>query len=583
MSNNWTQYGNTLSNDTGDYVAMNGDGTIVAVSSRNADDNGVDSGKVRVYQYSSGTWTQLGNDIDGEAGGDKAGDSISLNANGTVIAIGSSLNSPGGNTSAGHVRVYEYNGTSWDQLGNDIDGDFSFDKFGSSVSLDGVGYTLAVGAPSPGEVKVYIYTGVWVQVGSDILYDMHSDYNGASVSLSYDGTIVAIGAYYNSANGTDSGTARVFKFGENPNNGNTVEWYQLGANLNGEAADDYSGTSVSLNYDGTIVAIGAPFNDSNGNSNSGHVRVYQYTAGSWVQLGNDIDGTSNGGKLGYSVSINSNGTRVAIGEIEGGDDGSYEGKVKIYEYSGGSWSLLGNEIKGDTNGDQAGTSVAINYDGDIVIFGSPGNAISNGAYAKVYQLSSVGSSSGDPYLKDINGDLMKLPDVNQKYTLFETENSQLKVEFTTTLLNSLQKVQYWSQCKKFFPQLRNKAVSRDNLLRTFEAPLCFIQNVMITHENKTETYNLFRNLEDACEIIDAENGAGIEKRIMFVIDNKEVVIKLQKFSNPQIITGLSYVIPKNLKVSGLITEASSRKYKVIQEQFITGNNMIKNITMKQLF
>ena len=35
-------------------------------------------------------------------------------------------------------------------------------------------------------------------------------------------------------------------------------WSQLGADIDGEAAGDYSGYSVSLSSDGTIVAIGAP-------------------------------------------------------------------------------------------------------------------------------------------------------------------------------------------------------------------------------------------------------------------------------------------------------------------------------------
>ena len=41
-------------------------------------------------------------------------------------------------------------------------------------------------------------------------------------------------------------------------------WSQLGADINGEAAYDYSGYSVSLSSDGTIVAIGAYRNDGNG-------------------------------------------------------------------------------------------------------------------------------------------------------------------------------------------------------------------------------------------------------------------------------------------------------------------------------
>jgi hypothetical protein len=51
-----------------------------------------------------------------------------------------------------------------------------------------------------------------------------------------------------------------------------MAWTQLGADINGEAADDYSG-SVSLSSDGNRLAIGAGWNDGNGD-NSGHVRVF---------------------------------------------------------------------------------------------------------------------------------------------------------------------------------------------------------------------------------------------------------------------------------------------------------------------
>ena len=37
------------------------------------------------------------------------------------------------------------------------------------------------------------------------------------------------------------------------------------------------------------VAIGAPYNDGNG-EDSGHVRVYQYNGNEWEQIGKDIDG-----------------------------------------------------------------------------------------------------------------------------------------------------------------------------------------------------------------------------------------------------------------------------------------------------
>ena len=74
---------------------------------------------------------------------------------------------------------------------------------------------------------------------------------------------------------------------------------------------DQSGWSVSLSSDGTIVAIGAKLNDGNG-TDSGHVRVYQYSSYSWTKLGDDINGEASDDYSGHSVSLSSNGTIVAI-------------------------------------------------------------------------------------------------------------------------------------------------------------------------------------------------------------------------------------------------------------------------------
>ena len=60
------------------------------------------------------------------------------------------------------------------------------------------------------------------------------------------------------------------------------------------------------------VAIGAPNNDVNGD-NSGHAGVYKFTNGSLVQLGQDIDGKSAIDWSGFSVPISADGTIVAVG------------------------------------------------------------------------------------------------------------------------------------------------------------------------------------------------------------------------------------------------------------------------------
>ena len=122
-------------------------------------------------------------------------------------------------------------------------------------------------------------------------------------------------------------------------------WRQLGRDIDGEAAGDgeaggdYSGVSVSLNHDGTIVAIGAFENDGASGTDRGHVRIYRYNGAAWRQLGRDIDGEAGtqgqivGDQSGYSVSLNHDGTIVAIGALNNdGASGEDRGHVRIYKY-----------------------------------------------------------------------------------------------------------------------------------------------------------------------------------------------------------------------------------------------------------
>eukprot|EP00559_Dactyliosolen_fragilissimus_P008638 CAMPEP_0184871880 /NCGR_PEP_ID=MMETSP0580-20130426/40972_1 /TAXON_ID=1118495 /ORGANISM="Dactyliosolen fragilissimus" /LENGTH=205 /DNA_ID=CAMNT_0027374599 /DNA_START=416 /DNA_END=1033 /DNA_ORIENTATION=+ len=155
---------------------------------------------------------------------------------------------------------------------------------------------------------------LWTQLGSDIDGEAAGDASG-NVSLSADGDTVAIGAF---RSGSDSGHVRVYKFVSNV-------WTQLGSDIDGEAADDRSG-SVSLSANGETVTIGAYQNDGNG-SNSGHVRVYKFVSNVWTQLGSDIDGEAAGDNSGYSVSLSDNGETVAIGSY---GNGSYSGHVRVY-------------------------------------------------------------------------------------------------------------------------------------------------------------------------------------------------------------------------------------------------------------
>ena len=166
----------------------------------------------------------------------------------------------------------------------------------------------------------------YAQIGSDIDGEAAGDESGVAVSLSSDGTIVAIGARWNDGNGSSSGHVRVYQYASST-------WSQLGSDIDGEAAGDYSGCSVFLSGDGTTVAIGSTHND-NANTDAGHVRVYQYASSTWSQLHSDIDGEAASDGSGGAVSLSSDGTIVAIGARWNGGNGSSSGHVRVYEEGG---------------------------------------------------------------------------------------------------------------------------------------------------------------------------------------------------------------------------------------------------------
>jgi len=73
----------------------------------------------------------------------------------------------------------------------------------------------------------------------------------------------------NDGNGANAGYVRVYDW-----NAGTGAWVQAGADLDGEAAGDEFGQSVSLSADGSRLAAGGPLNDGNG-TDAGRVRVFK--------------------------------------------------------------------------------------------------------------------------------------------------------------------------------------------------------------------------------------------------------------------------------------------------------------------
>jgi hypothetical protein len=501
--------GEAVVENSGYPVTLSADGTVVAIGGVNNNGSGnllSNSGHVRVYKYNPNKtvaqlnqnlpgfgpagWDRLGGDIDGQAVDDSSGWSVSLSADGTTVAIGAIYNDGSGNN-VGHVRIYKYRAgktepqltnpaatatdfgpAGWDRLGGDIHGEAPSDNSGWSVSLSADGTTVAIGAPSNsnsgyttnGHVRVYNYNPTkltapvrWQQLGADIDGELGSDQSGYSVSLSADGTTVAIGARLNDGGGnTDGGHVRVYKYtpGKAAVTNQTdlsfgpIDWTRLGADIDSEAADDDSGHSVSLSADGTVVAIGAITNDSGGNSNAGHVRVYKYTPGKaavtnqtdpsfgpigWTRLGQDIDGELYNDYSGQSVSLSADGAVVAIGAPY--NDGStanisdIRGHVRVYKYNAAKtnaitdqslpnfgpagWDRIGVDIDGEASGDQSGMCVSLSADGTTLAIGANTNdgAGVNSGHVRVYKLDTYGAityTSSNPAVADVYGNALLL-------------------------------------------------------------------------------------------------------------------------------------------------------------------------------
>lgn len=373
------QIGNAINgkfsyDQSGNSISLSTDGSIVAIGAANNTSNN-NTGYVSIYKNTNGTWTQLGDDIFGEAAGDNFGFSVALSSDGSIVAVGSPYNDNNG-LNAGTVRLFFYNGISWNQIGNSINGENAGDLSGYSISLSANGKTVAIGAKyndgngdNSGHVRIYNNIGGdWIQVGDDINGENANDESGSSVSLSANGNIVAIGAEKNNGNGVLSGHVRIFKNTSN-------EWIQVGNDIDGEAANDFSGT-VSLSDNGTIVAIGAKFNDQNGFT-SGHVRIFENTNNTWNQIGNDIDGENEGDQSGYSVSLSGNGDFLAIGGIGNDDNGAFSGQTRVYQKSGNSWIQVQNDINGANSGILSGYSVSLANDGLTLAIGAI-NSSNNG-------------------------------------------------------------------------------------------------------------------------------------------------------------------------------------------------------------
>ena len=166
----------------------------------------------------------------------------------------------------------------WNQVGETIFGENSGEYIGTSTSLSARGNTLALGGTwdgyGTGIVRIYARVGsTWEQLGQTLEGSSPGDHFGASVKLSNDGKTLVVGSDLDS----DIGSIHVYQYSDV-----SSQWIQRGDTLEGRSRGDQAGWSVAMSAAADVIAFGAP------GSSTGYTRVYEWSGNRWIQRGKDI-------------------------------------------------------------------------------------------------------------------------------------------------------------------------------------------------------------------------------------------------------------------------------------------------------
>ncbi len=309
-------FGNALAlSGNGDTLAVGAyveDSSADGINGDQADSSAEGAGAVYLFQRSGESWSQeayikASNSEANSENWDVFGSSVSLNTDGSVLAVGApwegstatGINGDQSDNSAdgaGAVYLFSRSGSTWIQeayiKASNTDEE---DNFGQSVSLSGDGATLAVGAPGEqsaatgingdefdnslhraGAVYIFHKDDTWSQqayIKASVSEDRDSF--GYSVALSRDGNTLVVGANYGDGGDTGiygdatdnsekfSGAVHVYqRSGSTWSHRNYLKASNTeGHNSDSSQADDF-GFSVDVNQDGSLIAVGAVYEDS---------------------------------------------------------------------------------------------------------------------------------------------------------------------------------------------------------------------------------------------------------------------------------------------------------------------------------
>lgn len=289
----WVQKGSTLGGvnyrDEFGYDISMPDANTIAVSARMNDDAANNAGQTKVFMWNGTDWVQKGASINGLNSSFTLGYSLVM-PDANTLAIGSPNDATGGNAS-GSVWVYTWSGTAWILKGTAINGLLG-DYSGFDISMPNVN-TIAISSPyndavafNSGAVRIYNWNGTaWQQKGANLLGDTAYESTAYSLDMPDDNTIV-VASVFGVVNSVQRGKARVYTW-------NGTAWVQKGATLAGDSINGSFGQAVSMPNANTL-AISAS------NGGPGEAKVFNWNGNAWVQVGSTISGVNND-RLGFAL------------------------------------------------------------------------------------------------------------------------------------------------------------------------------------------------------------------------------------------------------------------------------------------
>jgi len=262
---------------------------------------------------------------------------------------------------AGSATVYTDSGSTWDETQKLTASDPDTNaKLGWSVSNNGI--NIVVGAPeanSSGIIKsgaVYIFADVggnWIEQAKLTDPDIgENQYFGRSVAVS--GNTIAVGAYNSDIAANNAGAVYIYK----ENNGTWLHEQTLTAT--DAAAGDGFGEYVSI--DGDLLLVGSWLTDDNG-TNSGSAYIFRYAGSVWAEEAKllALDGAA-GDRLGFRLDIK-NGIAAVGSRADDHGGGSDAGSTYLFEQINGSWQQLSKLVANNAQPeDNMGIGVAISPD-----------------------------------------------------------------------------------------------------------------------------------------------------------------------------------------------------------------------------